>query len=86
MKKSFKTFIVAICYLMMLLCYLGLFFIGAIIEWSFIRESLIQFFNPFIWILVFFEMLKLPICYVLLLVGIIGGFVANKLSDESSNE
>ena len=80
MKDFFKNMLLVICFIAMLGCYLGLFFIGALIEWSLIRESLWQFFNPFILILVIIQMLQMPITYILILIGIFANFGQEKLS------
>jgi hypothetical protein len=79
MKDFFKNTLFVICFIAMLGCYLGLFFIGALIEWSLIRESLWQFFNPFILIFVIIQMIQMPITYILVILGLLGYWGINKL-------
>lgn len=79
MKKVLETIFLVICFLLLVTCYLGLLFIGGLIEWSLIKESLWQFFNPFILILVIIQMLQMPITYILIAFGLFANWGINKL-------
>lgn len=81
MKNFFKIVLTVICFICNIIGYLGLLFIGGIIEWSLIRESLWQFFNPFILILVIIQMIQMPITYILVALSALGAFGINKLTE-----
>ena len=82
MKKFFKTVLLIICFICLIVGYLGLLFIGGLIEWSLIRESLWQFFDPFILILVIIQMVQMPITYILVALSALGTFGINKLTEK----
>lgn len=81
MKNFFKVVLTVICFIFLIIGYLGLLFIGGLIEWSLIRESLWQFFNPFILIFVVIQMVQMPITYILVALSALGTFGINKLTE-----
>lgn len=79
MKIILRTFFLITCYILLIVCYLGLLCIGGLIEWSLIKESFWQFLNPFILVLVIIQMLQMPITYILIAFGLFANWGINKL-------
>ena len=62
--KEIIKFLFNTCYIIFWLYFM---FVGGCIEWMIIKDSIIQFFNPFVYLLVLIQLLQIPFTYVIII-------------------